>query len=477
MEKNQNNIPRFTAFFISSVFLGILTFASGTRAMSIDEETKLGEQFMSNVKNQIVFIDDDFANEYITDLGNYIAQSIETKPFPLNFYLINENQVNAFATYAGHIFVYAGLINIMDDADQLAGVMAHEMGHVVARHLSRQSEQSKLVGIGTMAGVLAGAMIGGEVADALIVGSLAAGTQTMLSYTRDAEREADQFGFKLAHQSGFKSDALIEALANLQQTQWGVSQAPAYLLTHPLDSERMSNLEAISHHYAGSTLPETEEAERFRRLYPFFRTIVRVQSTDPKVAERHFVLELEKSPDSSLAHLGLAMALQKKGEYSGSIEHYNIALKDLPEKGFILRYLGETYDMNGQTRDAINTFEKALEINNRDKSTLYLLAMTYQEIEEYAKAVEIYDRLSLMSPVKDDVFYNLGLCLGRQNNLGLAHYNFGIYFRRQGDRENAEFHFKKANELAGNNLELKEKIKKETEEIKEKRPMTPPSAS
>ena len=461
MKRYRYNILKSIGAIISSAVFFTLTFASGARAMSIDEETKLGEQLMANIKNEIEFIDDEFANEYLNSLGNYIAQSLETKPFPLNFYLINESQINAFATYAGHIFFYAGLINIMEDSDELAGVMAHEMGHVVARHLSRQSEQGKLVGLGTLAGVLAGVLIGGDAADAIIVGSLAAGTQTMLSYSRDDEREADQYGFKLAYVSGFKTDALISAMENLQKGQWGTIQIPEYLLTHPVDSERMANLEAMGRVY--SNPPAKEEVERFRRLYPFFKTIVRAQSTEAKVAERHFNSELEKTPDSSLAHLGLAMALQKKGEYSEAIDHYNIALRDLPEKAPILRYLGETYDMNGQTSDAIKTFEKALEIDSKDKYTLYLLAMSYQEREEYAKAVEIYDRLSLMSPVKDDVFYNLGLCLGRQNNLALAHYNFGIYFKRQGDRDNADFHFKKASELAGSDNELQAKIRKETE--------------
>jgi len=286
----------------------------------------------------------------------------------------------------------------------------------------------------------------------------------MLSYSRDDEREADQLGFKKAYLAGFKPDAFIAALAKLQQTQLGTEEIPAYLSTHPVDSERMSNLEIMGRQY--SDLNNTEEADRFRKLYPLFRTIVKAQSADPKDAERYFNSELEKSPDSSLAHLGLGIALQKKGAYDNAIGHYNIALNGLTEKASVLRYIGESYELKGQTSDAIKTFEKALEINGKDKSILYLLAMSYQETEEYANAVKIYDRLSLMYPVKDDVFYNLGLCLGRQNKLGPAHYNFGIYFKRTGDRDNAEFHFKKAGELAGSDQTLQDKIRKEMEDIK-----------
>jgi tetratricopeptide (TPR) repeat protein len=75
--------------------------------------------------------------------------------------------------------------------------------------------------------------------------------------------------------------------------------------------------------------------------------------------------------------------------------------------------------------------------------------MSYQDMEEYSKAVEIYDRLALMEPVKDDVYYNLGLCLGRQNILGLAHYNFGRYFKRIGDRKTPTFILKRQVNLRG----------------------------
>jgi len=435
--------------------------------MSIDEESKLGKEFLTSVNKELVIVDDAFVKEYITDLGNYLGQYQETKPFSLNFYIIKDNQLNAFAGPAGHVFVYSGLINAMDQVDELASVISHEIGHVSVRHLSSQAEKSKMIGIGTMAGILAGALIGGQAADAIIMGSMAAGIQKQLSYSRDDEREADQLGFKKAYLAGFKPEGFISALAKLQQGQWGTDETPAYLLTHPVDSERMSNLESLGHQYSSPT--ETAEAERFRGLYPFFRTIVKAQSSDPKDAERYFNLELEKAPDSSLAHLGLGIALEKKGEYSSAIEHYNKALEGLTEKAPILRYMGETYQMKGQVHDAINTFEKALEINNKDKGTLYLLAMSYQDAEEYAKAVEIYGKLTFMDPVKDDVFYNLGLSLGRQGNLGLAHYNFGLYFKRVGETDNAEFHFKKAGELAGNDQVLQDKIKKEMEDMKKEK--------
>lgn len=472
MKKDLNNLVR-PAFLIAVSMLFIL-LSGGLRvfAMSIDEEGKLGKEFLASVRG-LPLIDDAFVNKYLSDLGNYIGQYQDSKPFALNFSIAKDSQLNAFAGPAGYVFVYAGLINSMDEVDELASVISHEIGHVSVRHLSRQAEKGKLVSIGAMAGMLAGALLGGDAGEALMVGSVAGGTQVMLSYSRDDEREADQLGFKKAYLAGFRPESFISALKKIQQSQFGSERIPAYLSTHPVDSERMANLEVM-----GRQFPEpstTSEVQRFRRLYPLFRTIVRAQTSDPKDAERYFNSDLEKAPDSSLAHFGLGMALQNKGEYERAIEQYGIALNGMDEKTPVLRYMGETYQIKGQTGEAISTYEKLLAIDSKDKSTLYLLAMSYQEAEEYPKAIEIYDRLTLMEPVKEDVFYNLGLCLGRQNSLALAHYNFGRYFKRTGDMENAEFHFKKAGDLATGDQALQDKIRRETEELKkEKQPVKPP---
>ena len=107
--------------------------------MSIDEENKLGKEFLASVNRELPTIDDSFVNEYLTDLGNYIGQYQDTKPFALNFYIAKDNQLNAFAGPAGHIFIYSGLINAMDKVDELASVISHEIGHVSVRHLSSQA--------------------------------------------------------------------------------------------------------------------------------------------------------------------------------------------------------------------------------------------------------------------------------------------------------------------------------------------------
>ncbi len=437
--------------------------------MSIEAEEKLGSQYLAELKKQIALVDDDFAEEYINDLGNYIISQIETKPFIFHFYIINDNQLNAFSAPGGHIFIYTGLVEMMD-IDQLANIICHECVHVTLRHISDQVEKGTIVGLATMAGVLAGAMIGGNASEAIITGSLAAGEQKMLSYSREDERQADTIGFSYASKSGFDPSAMIGALTKLQQGQYSTGEVPPYLLTHPLEPERMANIESLL--ASSPSEPSNKESTQpFRENYPLFRTILRAKYSETRNAERAFNAELQKDPDSSLANLGIAIIMKDREEYNGAIDHLQKALKGMPDPLPVLRYMSETYQLMGQNEESIKVLEDGMRPKDRnDKSSLFLLATAYQNLEEFSKAAEIYERLTFMEPVKDQLFYNLGMTYGKEDKLALAHYNFGIYFKRINNIQESRFHFQKAKELAGNDSALQEKIKKAMEGMEEKKP-------
>lgn len=466
IKERDNNILHAITLII--MFLFSFIYIQGkpgdASCMSIEAEEKLGKQYLAEIKRQVNLVDDDFAQEYISNLGNYITSHLDSKPFPLNFYIINDRQLNAFAAPGGHIFIYTGLIEIMD-LDQLAGIICHEMAHVTLRHISNQVEKGKIIGLATMAGILAGAMLGGEAADAMIVGSLAAGQQVMLSYSREDERQADTIGITYASNSGFEPSAMIGALTKIQQGQYKVNEIPPYLLTHPLGPWRMSNIESLVMLFPSNSM-EKVNIEPFREDYPLIKTILKAKYSDTLRAEKAFNAELQEDPDSSLAHLGIALILKGRAEYTGAIGHFQKALKGMSDPLLVLRYISESYQLMGKNEEAIKVLEDAMKSKYRsDKSSLFLLATAYQNLEEYSKAAEIYERLAFMEPVKDQLFYELGMVYGRQDKLGLAHYNFGIYFKRIYRMKESQFHFQKAMELAGDDITLQEKIKKAMDEM------------
>jgi len=124
----------------------------------------------------------------------------------------------------------------------------------------------------------------------------------------------------------------------------------------------------------------------------------------------------------------------------------------------VLRNLGETYHMAGQDREAIPFLEKAFDRDGQGRSTIFLLALSYENLEKYERAIQLFKKLTYLKPVDNEVYYHLGLSYGRQNRLALAHYNFGIYFKNLRKMQKASFHFQKADSLSGNNPALKKKI-------------------
>ena len=430
-------------------------------ALSIEEETELSRKFLESIKKNYEIVDEAFVREFINELGNYLTTPLEIRHFPFNFYVINDNDLNAFAGPGGHVFIFTGLIMVMDDIDELAGVISHEIAHVSSRHLSERIDKAKIIGLATLAGVLAGTMLGGKAAAAVVTGSQAAAIQKQLQYSRDDERQADLVGFKYLNETGFKPSGFLKILSKLQQGAWGIGSTPPYLLSHPTGSERMSNIEAIIES-AGPPKNRTETA-KFRELYPLFRTLIIARYQEPDEAESRFKKELETDPRSPLANFGMGIILKDGNDHSGAIEHFKEALEELPQALPIYRYLGETYQLQGKDQEGLQVFEKALTIDPRDKSTLFLMAMSYQDLEEYSMAVRIFERLVSMEPVQDEVFYNLGVALGRQEKLGPAHYNFGLFFKRLKEKEKADFHFNKALEFAAKDPSLTARIRKAME--------------
>jgi predicted Zn-dependent protease len=426
-------------------------------AMSAEEEKEAGEEFRANVRKQLDLIQDDFVNDYINDLGQYLTKALEAKLFAFQFYVVKDDSLNAFAGPGGYIFVYTGLIDTMESVDELAAVMSHEIGHVSARHLANRIEQNKTMSLAVLAGMLAGALMGGKLGGALATGTMAAGIQKQLAYSRDDERQADTLGFKYMEESHFNPAGMTTVLKKLESAAPGGTDAvPPYLLTHPAGPERVSTSEALMSEY--NPKPDSKESAEFRTLFPYFKVLCVAKTMDFQEASRYLSKERENNPESPLSQFTLGVIQKERMDYTSAIEHLEKALKAAPDMTPILTELSEAYQLQGRDHKAIEVAERVLETDGRDKAALYLMASSYQNLEDFSKATVFYERLVSLRPVKDEVFYNLGVCYGREGKLAVAHYNTGIYFLRTFDFQKAKYHLLKAEQLAGNDQALKKRI-------------------
>ncbi|PJB34755.1 MAG: hypothetical protein CO107_12485 [Deltaproteobacteria bacterium CG_4_9_14_3_um_filter_51_14] len=442
------------------LFLSFISWSpKDAMALSIEEETTLGDEFFAQVQKYFTVVEDDFLNDYINRVGKYLSEAIEVNPFPFRFYILKDGSLNAFAAPGGRIFIFTGLITETDRLPELAAVICHELGHVSARHLSARVDQGKKIGLATLAGILAGVLIGGPAAGAIITGTMAAGIQTQLHYSRNDEREADQLGFSYMRSAGLDPGSMVSVLSKIERGRWmGTDKVPAYLLTHPTGPERMANIDTLTREHPD--LAQREEALRLAEEYPFFRASVLALHMDSSDAMRSFRAEIKKNPGSAPGYYGLGLIMKQRADFAVASEYLSRAMRYAPHSAAVSRGLAEMYQSSGNTEDAIALLNKVLEKDRDDKAALFILAGCYQSKEEHEKAVSIYERLKAFPPVRDDVFHNLGVSYGKLDRLSHAHFNFGFFFKKKGDMRMARFHFEKARELSAGDKEMLERIEK-----------------
>jgi predicted Zn-dependent protease len=204
--------------------------------ISIEEEWQLGAQLSQDIARQVRLSNDPTLNNYINDMGQRIVAQTPA-PFnrlPWQFHVVDDPAINAFAIPGGHVYVHTGLIANADNAAEVAGVMAHEISHVTARHSTEQI--SRQYGLSVLAGVALGNNPGAlaQIATQILAGG------ALARFSREAEREADERGIQAMAAAGYNPIGMAtmfeELLEHRQSRPGGVEQ---FFSTHPLTEERV----------------------------------------------------------------------------------------------------------------------------------------------------------------------------------------------------------------------------------------------
>ncbi len=227
-------------------------------AFSVGEEKELGEKLLSVVRQEFTLLDDPDISQYINSLGQEIVKEAGPQYFNFHFFVINNKEFNAFAAPSGLIFVHSGLIETMDNEDELFGVLAHETGHVVSRHIAQRMEKDKKMSIGTAALILAGIAVGaGPLGEALITGSMAASESMNLHFSRQDEEEADRLAYEWMKEDNRNPQEMVTMLQKMVRiSKYRLGNTPPYLLTHPEPERRVGYVQDLLYIDKGKKYPE-----------------------------------------------------------------------------------------------------------------------------------------------------------------------------------------------------------------------------
>ncbi len=214
--------------------------ASACGPISIQQEKQLGSHFAHQARKEFQFVQDRAIVGYVRSIGEDLIQAAGPQPFSYHFYVIQDPEINAFAAPAGYIYLHTGTIMAARNVSELAGVIAHEVGHVARRHIANNYNRQRNTGIVYQLMVVAASMFGGGYAgQAAQVGGGIAAQAYITNFSREDERDADSFAVSVLPRAGYDPSGLVTFFETIQKES---GRGGGFLSSHPGTAERIRNV-------------------------------------------------------------------------------------------------------------------------------------------------------------------------------------------------------------------------------------------
>ncbi|WP_417590960.1 M48 family metalloprotease [Parasphingorhabdus sp.] len=370
-----------------------------------------------------------------TDMVSPLVAVSELDADEVEVVLLNDDQVNAFVAGGQRIYIYSGLIETADSANEVQGVMAHELGHITGGHIIRFNEGVKTAtGITILSLVLGAAAIAAGAGDAGM-GILAAGQQAamgkFLAFSRVQERSADSAGARYLSQAGISGKGSIDFFKKLQNYEFrlGIPQEDSYGRTHPLSGERVTLLRDVYQKDPAWDKPSDPEIEtRFKRV----KAKLLGFTADPTVTLR----EYPESDQSVPARYARAYAWHKSAYPDRALYEVNNLLSSAPDDPYFLELQGQILLESGKPDEALKSLRKSVQLTNNQPliASLFGHALIATEDEQYF----------------DEATQVLKAAVNKDNRNPFAWYQLGVVYSRQGDMPRAQLATAESSMLQGN---------------------------
>ncbi len=439
-------------------------------AFTIGEERTLGEKLLYTVRSSFDIIEDPDISQYINKIGHDVLEVTGVQYFDFHFFVINNREFNAFAAPSGLLFFHSGLIGAMESEDELVSVIAHEIGHIVKRHLAARMETGKYSSMTSLGLAIAAIAFGGAAAPALLTGALATGQSMNLHYSRLHEEEADLLAYgwmKDLHRDTGGQVKMLESMRKI--ARYRSDRLPQYLLTHPNPEARLHYIEALidsESYQKGEKSPSPDDFDFLRFKYRILSQLKNM--TNLKASLASIIADNRSSEFSKImARYGLSQICKNESDYELALEHLQEVIDYFPHKNILSVDKGVIQFEERQYIKARKTLESALHQNSSDMYATFTLGKLMYSIGRLTEAESYLRTVTYHMPEYSQAYFELGKIASNKNQAGLSLYYLGKYYLYEGRLKLAEMNFKKvlresktSESIIAKSKELLKKIKK-----------------
>jgi len=415
-----------------TLVLCILIAVRPAVALTIGEEREIGQKLLYTIRTQFSLLDDPDISQYINRLGHEVLEQAGPQYFDYHFFVVPNDDFNAFAAPSGLIFFFTGLIETMKTEDELLSVMAHEIGHVVSRHISSRSSKAGKVGAISMALALASLALGDpSLATGLFTGFQAAGQSAELHFSRIDEEEADRLSYDWLNALHRDPEAMEGMLGTMRRiTRYRSGQIPQYLLTHPNPEARLQYVQSLlDYERDRNNKREYVETDNFNFLRTKYRILISVK--DPQKARAYFANSLASSQnpeEKAMATYGLALLEARELNFSQALDKLAEVKKYFPNRNLLDVDAGIIYIDSGDNEKGFEILEQAYQKDSDDMYAAFYLAKAYEKKGQTNAAESLYSKIMKMLPEYSQIYFELGRIKSGKGDTGESNYYLGKYY-------------------------------------------------
>lgn len=406
--------------------------------ISLDDEYKLGREFLRSVRRSSTSISDPLLNEYLVNVTRNLALHSDLEDYRLAFIIIDSQEINAFAAPGGIIGVNGGLFLNAHTEGEFASVLAHEIAHVSQRHFARSVEDAQRRRIPELATLLASIVImgtsNGEAGQAAVMAAQGRSIENRLRFSRNNEAEADRLGIRTLYDAGYDPNQMPAMFERLMASSRYSTRPPEFLLSHPVTESRVADTRGRASRYpARPATPSLEYQFMRARVVVYYATIAAAVITQ-------FQTDLDAATDDTAqkaARYGLTLAYLKNKEFKHAHEALQPLLDSDPNRIAYQVTKAEIYTQGNEAGLAHEYLTRPLAINPGNHPLTMAYADALLAERNYPEAAKVLEKQALIRPEDHDLWYQIAETEGLVGDVSKVHQARAEYFILVGDFRSA----------------------------------------